>query len=230
MSFTIKTTTNPDLPASFITNSILNQLDQGKHILFFLSGGSCIAIGLKVAEILKDHDIKNLTIALMDERYGPLGHADSNWQQLIEKGFNISGAKLIPVLIGNDILTTTENFNAILGQELKAAEYKIGLFGIGTDGHTAGILPESEAVKATDLAYGYKTEKFERITVTFKTIEKLDEAVVWMQGEEKWKVLESLEKEIDVIEQPAQILKKVPLLTIFTDYKKSGHKINQDRK
>ena len=31
-------------------------------------------------------------------------------------------------------------------------------------------------------------------------------------------VLKDLEKEIDITKQPAQILKKVPLLTIFTDY------------
>jgi len=32
-------------------------------------------------------------------------------------------------------------------------------------------------------------------------------------------VLENLQEDVDIIKQPAQILKKVPLLTIFTDYK-----------
>jgi 6-phosphogluconolactonase/glucosamine-6-phosphate isomerase/deaminase len=70
------------------------------------------------------------------------------------------------------------------------------------------------------LVCGYDTPTFSRITITPKAIEKLDEAVVWMQGENKWNVLKDLEKDIDIKKQPAQILKKVPLLTIFTDYKK----------
>jgi hypothetical protein len=51
--------------------------------------------------------------------------------------------------------------------------------------------------------------------------EELDEAVVWVQGEEKWNTIKNF---IDtyplMVKQPAQVLKKVPLLTIFTDYKK----------
>ena len=35
---------------------------------------------------------------------------------------------------------------------------------------------------------------FSRITITPKVIEKLDEAIVWAQGEEKWEVLKNLEK------------------------------------
>jgi 6-phosphogluconolactonase/glucosamine-6-phosphate isomerase/deaminase len=50
-------------------------------------------------------------------------------------------------------------------------------------------------------------------------IEKLDEAVVWAQGKDKWKIVENLLGEnIPIDKQPAQILKKVPLLTIFSDY------------
>lgn len=159
---------------------------------------------------------------MTDERYGPLGHKDSNWQQLIEKGFNLPQALLVPILTGEDRATTTLKFNEVLNREFMRVEYKIGLFGVGADGHTAGILPESGAVSSEDLAFGYDTPTFSRITITPKVIEKLDEAVVFMQGEEKWEVVKDLlEKNIEITKQPAQILKKVPLLTIFTDYLKT---------
>lgn len=223
MSFIIKTTTKIDDAGSFIANSILNQLKLNKRVLFFVTGGSSISVAIKVAEILRefpDQDlIQNLTIMLTDERYGPHGHTDSNWYQLVKKGFNLPGAKLIPILIGEDMTKTTEKFEAILNQELKNAQCKIGLFGIGADGHTAGILPDSIAVNSKDLACSYDTPIFSRITITSKTIEKLNEAMIWAQGEKKWGVLKDLERNIDIIKQPAQILKKVPLLTIFTDYK-----------
>ena len=138
-----------------------------------------------------------------------------------EKGFDIKDAKIIPTLTGDSRDITTKKFIEILEEEFKKADYKIGLFGIGADGHTAGILPNSVATESKDLACGYDTELFSRITLTFRAIEKLDEVVAFAQGEEKWEVLDDLQKkDIDVKVQPAQILKKVPVLTIFTDYKK----------
>jgi len=220
MNLNIKTTTKGDDAASFIATSILNQLKLGKHVLFFVTGGSSIAVCSKISEILKDQPHNNLTIMLTDERYGPVNHADSNWYKLIQTGFVLPQAKLIPILTGDSREITTEKFKANLGQEFKNSEYKIGLFGVGVDGHTAGILPETVAVHSKDFACGYDTSVFSRVTITPPTIEKLDEAVAWIQGEEKWKVLKDLERDIDIVKQPAQILKKVPLLTIFTDYKK----------
>lgn len=229
MDFNLKTTKDPDDPARFIAQSILNQLKINKRVLFFVTGGSSIVVGVKVSEILREgfrkeenkNLVKNLTIALTDERHGIVGHPDSNWKQLLDKGFSLLDAKIIPVLTGDDLVDTTEKFNMVLAQEFKNTDYKIGLFGIGADGHTAGILPESKAVNFEELVVGYEAPKFSRITITPKAIEKLDEAVVWAQGEEKWNVIKDLiEKYIDIVKQPAQVLKKVPLLTIFTDYKK----------
>ena len=220
MNLNIKTTTKTDDAADFIASSILKQLNLGKRVLFFVTGGSSISVAVKVSELINIHPHSNLTVMLTDERYGPLDHADSNWYQLIKNGFNLREAKLIPVLNGDNNTITTELFNINLDKEIKNNDYKIGLFGIGLDGHTAGILPDSIAVNSLDLACGFDAYKFSRITITEKTIEKLDEAVVWVQGQEKWEMLENLQEDIDIIKQPAQILKKVPLLTIFTDYTK----------
>ncbi len=230
MSLVIKMTTEVEDPANFIADSILNKLKEGKTVLFFVTGGSSIAVAVKVSEFLKGNDLKNLTIMMTDERYGALNHADSNWHQMIEKGFSLPQAKLIPIITGDDFTTTIDKFNENLAYEFNVAGYTIGLFGVGKDGHTAGIIPGSIAVESEDLACGHHTPTFDRITITPKIIENLDEAVVFMQGEEKWGVVKDLvalpvpgrprEKNIDINKQPAQVLKRVPLLTIFTDYKK----------
>ncbi|MDR3519511.1 MAG: 6-phosphogluconolactonase [Candidatus Pacebacteria bacterium] len=222
MSLNIKTTTDEGEVANFVASAVLDKLQSGKCVLLFLTGGSSISIGVKIADILKQKDknlLKNLVVTLTDERYGPVDHFNSNFFQLTEKGFSLPNAKIIPVLIDDDRNITTEKFAIHLNEEFTKAEYKIGLFGVGVDGHTAGILPNSEATHADKLAFTYDTATFSRITMTFKAIEKLDEAVVWMQGKEKWPIIEDLKTEIDIIKQPAQILKKVTLLTIFSDYK-----------
>ncbi len=226
MSFAIKTTINPQDAADFIVAAMLKQFKQGKPVLLFLTGGSSILVGVEIGDllrkILEENPAYDLTITLTDERYGPVNHLNSNYFQLLEKGFNLPEAKFIPILTGDDRNIATEKFQAALDQELKLNrenKYIIGLFGVGADGHTAGILPESEAVRSGGWALGYDTPIFPRITITPKVIEQLDEAVVWLQGKEKWSALEDLKKDIEIAKQPAQVLKKVPLLTIFTDFK-----------
>jgi len=220
MNLNIKTTENTDEIAFFIASSILRHLGLGKRVFFFVTGGSSIPVCVKISEIIRSHPHSNLAVTLTDERYGPVGHAYSNWSKLIAQGFSLPEAKLIPVLTGADHLATTINYTKSVDQEFKNTDYKIGIFGVGIDGHTAGILPGSVAVNSKDLICGYETPEFSRITITPFAIIKLDEAIICTKGEEKWKVIKQLdEEEIDINVQPAQILKKVPLLTIFTDYK-----------
>lgn len=221
MGLNIKTTTDTDEVANFIASAVLVQLKLNKKVLFFVTGGSSIIICIKVSEILREHPHQNLTVMLTDERYGEVNHADSNWGKLIKGGFDLPQAKLIPILTGKDHATTTKEFNENLEREFKNADYKIGMFGVGPDGHTAGILPGSSACHSLEFGCGYDSEVFSRITMTFRAIEKLDEVIAWIQGENKWEVIKDLEeKDIELEKQPAQILKKVPSLTIFTDYEK----------
>ena len=216
MDFSVKRVADLKDVAQFIALSISRQLELNKKVLFFVAGGSSVPVAVKVANILKNKSCVNLTVMLTDERYGAINHTDSNWHQLIEQGFGIREANLIPVLAEDSHEVTIEKFNKALEKELKA-DYKIGLFGVGKDGHTAGIFPDSVALSCRDFACGYDVSQFFRITITEKVIEKLDEAIIFTQGKEKLKVIKSLKKNIDVKKQPAQMLKKVPLLTIFTD-------------
>ncbi|MCE9548917.1 6-phosphogluconolactonase [Candidatus Nomurabacteria bacterium] len=220
MNLDIQTVTEVNTPANFIARHILEELNAGKKVLWFMTGGSSMTLGIEVAKIISQHPHKNLTVTLTDERYGPINHINSNWYQMILNGFNLPEATLIPVLLGLDRTLTAQKWNAILEQEFKNTDYKIGLFGVGKDGHVAGILPQSGAVNSQNLVFDYITETFERITITPKAISQLNEAVVFTQGRDKWQVIEDLKNEISLPLQPAQILKKVPLLKIFSDYNK----------
>lgn len=216
MNIVSKKINNVEEVAEFVSVSVLKQLETGKKILLFLTGGSSVPVGVKIAELLQGHPLQNLTIMLTDERYVPIDHFNSNYFQLLEKGFVSGKAKMIPILINENIDITTERFNKNLEEEFSLADYKIGLFGIGTDGHTAGILPDSIGVASEKLACHYDTPTFGRITMTGKAIKKLDEVVVFTEGKEKDAVIKDLqERDINEMTEPAQILKKVPLLTIF---------------
>ena len=215
----IKNTIDKELVARFISERIIESLEKYKEVFWFVTGGSSIEIISLASLQIAQNPHKNLTITLTDERYGAKNHDNSNWSQLLKSGFNLPDAKIIPVLSDQDPLTTPEKFNNSLKEMFNKENYKIGVFGIGADGHTAGILPQSIAVNSEEYACYYETPKFNRITMTPKAISLLNEGIVFMKGEEKWPVVEDLlNKNTAIAEQPAQILKTLPKLTIFTDY------------
>lgn len=219
MELQFRQVTSIEPVAEFLTAALKQALEAGKRVLWLVPGGSAIGVAVAISKRLQNADLHNLTVSLTDERYGPVGHDDSNWRQLEAAGFFLPTATQIPVLKGKDMLETTTDFAARLKALLELSDYKLGLFGIGPDGHTAGILPNSLAVAAKELAAGYEGGGYRRITMTPEAISQLDEAVVYAVGEAKWPVLDQLENDIDLSTQPPQVLKQVPKLTIFNDHK-----------
>jgi 6-phosphogluconolactonase/glucosamine-6-phosphate isomerase/deaminase len=209
----------PETVAGFLANLILEKLKLGQKVLWLVPGGSALNVAVMAAKEISAKPHHNLSVTLTDERYGEIGHPSSNWQQLQDQGFLLKEAKLIPVLDGKSFIDTAKNFSNNLKKALEEADYSIGLFGIGPDGHTAGILPHSQAVSSTELAVAYDAGNFKRITVTPLAISCLNEGVVFAKGEAKWPTLSCLSKSLTLSEQPAQALKVLDSLTVFTDYK-----------
>lgn len=207
--------------ASALATSITTKLKHGKRVLWLLSGGSGIDVAIKTQGLLSaDLDLTNLYVSLTDERFGDLNHADENWSQLIAAGLSLPGAHLYRPLLGQDIATTTQLFNNWLGEQFSAADYKIGIFGMGADSHTAGIKPGSQPEDMQDYAYCFKADDFERITISTLAIKRLDEAVIQASGGDKLDAIKQLlnnDYPIDI--RPAQILKSVKLSSLYTDQK-----------
>ena len=210
--------TSDNQVSEYLAEIIGAKLMSGEKVLWLVSGGSAIKIATKTAENLKNAPLENLIVTLIDERWGPVGHKDSNWHQLEQAGFSLPGAVLMPVLNGKNRKTTADNF-AILLQSYLGEVYSISLLGIGPDGHTSGILPGSSAVNAEGLTHDYEGGGYQRVTTTAKALSLLDEAVVYAVGEAKKPVLQQLEQDVSPAEQPAQFLKRIKKVTIFNDYK-----------
>jgi len=226
-----------------LTSRIGARLEDRMPILFLVSGGSTADIAVDVCSALQARFIAApgllkllLTVSLIDERFGVEGHPDSNWRLLLEKGLRTGVTQTMPLLSGSrgldgELEDATNRFDAFLSDAVQRAKrgglYIAGLLGIGTDGHTAGILPESPAsLLAVDgpsgaggsaLATGYRSALFSRITVTPAFFPHFDFAVVYAAGRAKLPVLAELEKEKPVREQPAQLLKLAKETLIFSD-------------
>ncbi|MEO6513354.1 MAG: 6-phosphogluconolactonase, partial [Candidatus Saccharimonadales bacterium] len=202
-----------------LARSLSDALSLHSRVLWLVPGGSNIALAVRVMQALSEQVTEKLHIMLTDERYGAVDHADSNFRQLREAGFDTLGAHFIPTLADGLSLDATaaayaENFN----REANDAGYIIAQFGIGPDGHIAGILPGSPASTSDSLAAGYHTEQFDRITLTFSALKRIDEAYVFAYGQAKKSTLEQLKNQsVSLIEQPAQILRQIPEATVYND-------------
>jgi len=215
-------TPSTDDVATYLAETLRTHLANNEHVLWLVSGGSAIATAVSTATALRQFDVSRLSISLVDERYGPIGHSSENWQQLLKAGFSLPTAQLYRPLTGQSRSETTKAFNTWLEAHITNANYSIGLFGIGTDGHTAGIKPGTSSVDAPLWAIDFNGEDFERITITPWAIEQLDEVVLQAIGQEKSKVVgQLLHENLTLSEQPAQVLKMVKKSTLFTDYKEN---------
>lgn len=199
--------------------TISRRLAAGEKVLWLVTGGSSIPLEAEVASRLNRTNLRNLIVTLSDERYGPVGHSDSNWQQLLDAGFNLDGATLQPVLSDKSFEETAAQYSQMLESDWAVADYKIGFIGIGPDGHAAGIKPGSPAVNSNKIVSAYQGDDFARLTITPKAIARLDETVSYALGEAKWPMLKRLTKTLPIQEQPAQCLKAVAKVTIYNDYK-----------
>ncbi len=187
-----------------------------KKVLLFLSGGSSIALAV---ELQKHIPISSsVCITLADERFGSVGHKDSNWQQLVDAGFDFGKFDNFPILKGESFKETVFDFNNFLIKSVVDFDYRMALLGMGTDGHTAGILPGSEAFDSLDFACGYQAKDYLRITIAPAYIPRIDEAYLYAMGSNKYGQLEKLQEKVDSKHQPAQLLKQVSKLSIISDY------------
>ncbi|MBX4191140.1 6-phosphogluconolactonase [Candidatus Saccharibacteria bacterium] len=202
-----------------IFRTIHTLLEKNASILWLIGGGSAIEIAIQVASQLnKSRNLEQLTVTLTDERYGPVGHRDSNWKQLQDRGFKLDNAKLLPVLTNKDFEQTANSYGESLNKALSQADYSLALAGMGPDGHIFGIKPNSPAVDSRNDVVAYKWDDYQRITPTASFISRLDEVIIYASGEEKHQQIADLEKELSLQEQPAQLLKKLQKVTIFNNH------------
>ncbi len=205
---------NPQEGQVYLAQALLRQLNKDQRLVWLVSGGSNIAISKEVRKALPSDKLKNLTLALIDERYGPLGHSDSNHTQLKKAGFDFKGIKFVPVITGDHLSLelAAEDYERRIKSLFKESDMIIGQFGIGSDSHTAGILPHSPASKDDErLVIGYHGPDFKRITLSFKALRMVDEAYIFAFGEDKLPALSLLRgKNQPLNSQPAQIFRQSP--------------------
>lgn len=213
---------NSDGGAHELSAKIVASLKQGKRTLWLVPGGSNIRTAVAVMHAVREGatigELANLTVSLTDERYGPVGHPDSNWRQLEDAGFDFDNVTTIPVLRDRGFKETAAAFGKDMIAAFTQNEVRIAQLGIGPDGHIAGILPGSPAVTDSEAVVAYEAGKFQRITLTPVLLANLSAGYAFAFGASKAEALKNLkDSPLSLAEEPAQLLKALPEAYLWSD-------------
>lgn len=203
-----------------LNRRIVRDLSTGRNVLWLVSGGSNIKASVTIMNNIPAELTKQLSVMLVDERYGEVGHKDSNWAQLLAAGFDAQNAQMLPVLKdGLSLEQTARRYNKLTDWAFSDADCVFAQLGVGDDGHIAGILPGSiAATEQTKLVVGYKSDRYDRLTLTFPALKSINAIYAFAFGSTKHKALTTLQsKELDIAVQPAQILKQVAEAYLYND-------------
>jgi 6-phosphogluconolactonase/glucosamine-6-phosphate isomerase/deaminase len=206
-----------------IAQRICDELFADKRVLWLVSGGSNVELEVQVMEKLHLHcadKLPRLAIMPMDERYGKPGHPDSNTQQLREAGFEAGTATWVDVLMHDVPFDQTIDFyNEVSATALANAMVVVGQFGLGPDGHTAGLLPGSPATEIDNATVaGYEWSDYTRLTLTPHALRQVTIAYVPAYGQGKKVALQRLRKnKEDLAELPSALLYEIPEVYVYND-------------
>lgn len=206
-----------------IATTLIEQLE--KHpVLWLVSGGSNVQTQCEILANVRNMSpnlLSRLTVMPMDERYGKSGHKDSNITQLINAGFDMKGGMLVDILADNLPLEVTVSFfHEHYIEKSAAAGWVMGTFGMGADGHTAGILHDSPAVIDTEaVVVGYTAADYPRLTLGPSELVKCDAAYLLCYGAAKHAALEALQHRSDsLILRPANLLHDIERCIVYNDH------------
>lgn len=205
--------------ADILAHALTKAFENHDRVIWLLCGGSNIPISRAAMKLLPQKFKSRLTVMQTDERFVDPESMDCNWHALMAGGFALEDAAAYPIVDGKHTLAeTAERYAERVKEQFARAEYIIAQFGIGANGHIAGIMPDSVASRSKDPVVGYDAGDFKRVTLTFDMLREADEAYTFAYGSTKKEALTNLaEGKMSRTELPAGIVQEIPISNVYTD-------------
>lgn len=151
-----------------------------------LSGGRTPA---RMVALLGGEDVPwgAVTVYQVDERIAPHGHADRNLTALERE---LPRARVVPMPVEDSNLGAAAlRYAALLPERLDLVH-----LGLGSDGHTASLVPGCAAleIRDRDVAISIEYHGRRRMTLTYPAIERADEVLWVVTGADKRDALRML--------------------------------------
>lgn len=165
------------------------------HQAFYvaLSGGSTPKAIFERLAKQRDVEWSQVYLFWSDERNVPPNHPDSNYKMAMDAGFS-----KLPVTHVYRMKTeeNPENYEATIRQTLNGRPFDLIMLGMGDDGHTASLFPQTEALQETKkwITSNYVPQKQTyRMTMTYPCLnENSAQTVLYVLGENKKEMVRSV--------------------------------------
>jgi len=159
-----------------------------------LSGGStpkAIYERLTTPPFSFEIDWSKVFLFWSDERSVPPSHPDSNYRMAMEAGLNkmaIPPSHIHRMRAEDDIEKNAELYEKTIKDTLHAYPFDLIMLGMGEDGHTASLFPQTAALKEEKrwvVANYIDKMKTWRMTMTFPCINRARHIVLYIMGSSK---------------------------------------------
>mgnify|MGYP000197279590 CR=1 FL=1 len=184
--------------ANFISDRIKSFENKPVHIA--LSGGNT---PLPILELLKEKEIKwdLISFFMVDERCVPLDSDRSNFNNIYKIFFShITSKSYSMVHEKGDYKMNAIQYEELIKTKVPISsngvpKFDLVLLGMGDDGHTASLFPETEALleKSKSVVYNEVPQlNSERITLTYPVLFNAEEILVLAKGKKKLQIIDEI--------------------------------------
>lgn len=196
--------------SSYIIELLEESIDENGKASLLVSGGSTPK---PLFEKLSNIDISwdKVTISLVDDRWVPSNHKDSN-ELLVKENLMqnfASKASFVGMYCEGKTAFESDDECSTIYEE-KVFPFDVVVLGMGGDSHTASLFPENEKL---DEAYDLKNENLcisirpttaphDRMSLTLASILCAKDIILHIEGKEKLKVYEKALKSDDFYKTP----------------------------
>ncbi len=194
----------------WITGTILQAQHDGRTAVIGLSGGSTPKPVYTLLSTERSIDWKRVTFFLLDERYVPDDHEDSN-QKMIQETMLTHAATAAQTIFPDTSLPLQDCITEYEKKISALTKINLVILGMGEDGHIASLFPPvgPEAYGPTKIIHT-TTDRHavhDRISVTFPVLQHASRRLCLITGEKKAALLKKMQTENeDASIYPAQML------------------------
>ncbi len=153
-------------------------------------------------------DWKKVYLFWSDERSVPPDSPESNYHMAMEAGLKKLPIKHIYRMVAEEnIEESAKAYEKTIHDTLKGKPFDLIMLGLGEDGHTASLFPNTEGLKAVDreiIANFVPQKATWRMTMTFTCINRATHTVFYVLGAGKKQMLAEVLKKNAPLIYPAQ--------------------------
>lgn len=198
--------------AAAIEDFMIWKLQEEESVSIALSGGSSPLPIYKALANNKKIEWNKVELFMVDERYVSPNSQDSNFKMIEETLLS----KIEPIKFFHafnthlPVETSAEEYDDLLESRGKKC-FDLVILGMGEDGHTASLFPESEALKEKTklVTTSHSPDGLERLTITLPAIFTAEKVMFLIQGKnKKKKVAALLDEKVSERNFPAKIVTK----------------------